>query len=141
LERHPGIRVLALSIYEGKPYVKSMKRAGARGFLSKDVEPDILMQAIRKVMSGGRYYSNDIAVQWMEGELAPDGSGPEDRLTDREREVLGLILRGYKSSEIGQQLFLSTSTVNKHREHIREKLGVHSVVELVQAGMALGICG
>ena len=138
LAGNPHVRVLGLSIYDEKAYVRRMVRAGARGYVLKSVEPDTLMQAIRTVMSGRRFYSNEIALQWIDAELA-DGSGPGDRLTEREREVLRLALTGLKSWEIAEKLFLSTHTINKHREHIREKLGVHGAVELVQAGRALGI--
>jgi DNA-binding NarL/FixJ family response regulator len=137
MARHPYARVLGLSSFSDKAFVRRMVQAGARGYLMKDIEPDMLVAAIREVMAGKRFYSNEVALQWMDEGLAGRSPGPLDVLTAREREVCRFILAGLKDREIGQRLFISKRTVDKHRQNIMAKLNVHSTVELVQATVGL----
>jgi DNA-binding NarL/FixJ family response regulator len=137
MARHPHARVLALSSFSDKVSVRRMVQAGARGYILKDVDPDTLVSAIRAVIAGKRYYSNEVALQWMDERLVGTMAGPLDGLTAREREVCRFILSGMKDREISQRLFISKRTVDKHRQNLMAKLGVHSAVELVQATMSV----
>jgi len=137
MARHPRARVLCLSMYDERSYVRRMVQAGARGYVLKNIAPDTLVQAIRTVMAGKRFYSNEIAIQWMDQGVVPESSRPQPRLTSREKEVLKGILSGLRDREIAQRLYISVRTVDKHRENIRLKLGARNAVELVQAGMGI----
>ena len=137
LTAKPFIRVLALSIYENRSHVRRMKQAGARGYLLKSTGPETLVSAIRAVLNGKPYYSNEIYAHWVGADFSTEGHG--DPLTEREREVLKLIAQGYRESEIAQQMYISPGTVGKHREHIRMKVHAHNTAELVLAAQRLGL--
>ena len=138
LEERPETKVLALSNYEDRGYVLRMKEAGARGYLLKNAGTDTLLLAMRTVLSGRPYYSSEVAVSLMDMRLqGPPGAA---RLTEREQEVLGLILKGWKNREIADRWFIDKRTVDKHRQNLMAKIGVRSAVELVQWAWAAGLC-
>lgn len=139
LGRHPGTCVLGLSSYADRGNVERMVRAGALGYLLKNVEPDTLVTAIRSVLAGRPFYSNEIALKWMKGLVLPGTVGPLERLTAREKEVFGGILSGLRDWEIAGRLYISKRTVDKHRQNLMAKLGARNAVELVQAGQRLGM--
>jgi DNA-binding NarL/FixJ family response regulator len=137
LKRHPGIRVLGLSSYDECTYVEKMLNAGAMGYVLKNVEPDTLLSAIRSVMEGKRFFSNEIGLKLMDPRLNPASPSPLERLTAREKEIFGQILAGFNDREIGARLSVSKRTVDKHRQHIMRKLSVRNAVELAEAGLRL----
>lgn len=137
LRRHPAVRILGLSSYDELTYVEKMLNAGARGYLLKNVEPDTLVSAIRSVMEGKRFFSNEIGLKLMDPRLNPSSPSPLERLTAREKEILGQILAGFTDREIGARLSVSKRTVDKHRQHIMRKLAVRNAVELAEAGLRL----
>jgi len=137
LRRHPKACILGLSSYDERSYAERMIQAGARGYVLKNVEPDTLLSAIRTVMNGKRFYSNEIALKWMEA--GPRTQALLDRLTAREREVFGRILAGLSDRAIAQQMYRSKRTIDKHRQNLMAKLGAHNVVELVQAAWTMGM--
>jgi DNA-binding NarL/FixJ family response regulator len=141
LKRHPSLCVLGLSAYEERSYVERMVQAGARGYLLKNVEPDTLVTAIRSVLAGKPFYSNEIALKWMDARMRPQGLGPFERLTAREREVFSLVMAGLRDWEIAGRMFVSKRTVDKHRQNLMAKLGARNAVELVQAGVRMGMMG
>lgn len=138
LQMKPKACILALSVYGDRSSVRQMVQAGARGYMLKNVEPDVLVFAFRTVMGGTRYYSNEVALSFMGGGLAGQEAGPLDQLTTREKEVFRQILAGLPDREIAQRLFVSKRTVDKHRQNLMRKLGVHNAVELVQAAGMMG---
>ena len=138
---YPQACVLGLSTFENKAYVERMVRAGARGYLLKNVDPDTLLFAIRTVMSGRRYYSNEIALQWLDPRLAPKAPGRMDELTDKEREVFREIVEGLSNRQIADKLCLSKRTVDTHRQNLMAKLGTHSAVELMRVAASMGMMG
>lgn len=139
LQRHPGACILGLSSYDIRSYVERMVEAGARGYVLKNIEPDTLVMAIRTVLSGRPYYSNEVALHWMTARMFPRVVGPLERLTAREREVFQHILDGLRDREIADRMFLSKRTVDKHRQNLMVKLGVRNGVELVQVAARWGI--
>ena len=139
LQLRPKAYILGLSVYEDRACVERMIQVGARGYLLKNVEPDMLVFALRTVMAGKRYYSNEIALRWMDARLAGREPGPLDGLTAREKEVFRQILAGLPDREIAQRLFVSKRTVDKHRQNLMAKLGAHNAVELVQAAGMMGM--
>jgi DNA-binding NarL/FixJ family response regulator len=141
LQHRPQACVLCLSSYDERSYAEKMIRAGARGYILKNVEPDTLLSAIRTVMNGKRFYSNEIALKWMDSGMSARTLGMLDRLTMREREVFRQILAGLRDREIAERLFLSKRTIDKHRQNLMAKLGAHNAIELVQAAVTMGMMG
>ena len=139
LARRPDARVLALSNYTDRAYVKRMVEAGARGYVAKTIEADALYGAIRTVLSDKPYYSSEVAVQWMGADMFAFGRNVADALTRQEREVIRLVLAGKRDKEIGAKMFLSPRTIEKHRHNAMAKLGAHNAVDLVQAATRLGL--
>jgi len=132
--QQPELPVLMLSMHEESLYAERALRAGARGYVMKQEAPQVLLAAIRKVLSGQVYVSetlSELLLQRMVGGKKPDEM-PMDRLTDRELEVFSMIGAGKSVKEIAEKLFLSVKTVEAHREHIKSKLNLKSSAELLR---------
>ena len=127
----PKTRVIVLSMYNTAEYITHAHRLGAWGYVPKEQAPERLLEAIREVAAGRRYFPNKAAVD----AAALDN----ERLTPREREVLQLIAEGKKSREIAQIMTRSLHTVRNHRARLMKKLGAHSAAELVKAAAELGL--
>jgi two-component system invasion response regulator UvrY len=113
--RKPRVPVVMLSMHRGEEYVTRAFRAGASGYLTKESMMDELVEAVRKVSQGGKYVSPSIAEALVS--LFDTGSDlpPHKLLSDREYEVMNLLVKGKKTREIAQELFLSPNTVNTYR--------------------------
>jgi two-component system, NarL family, response regulator LiaR len=126
-ERVPGARVIALTSFGDDERVFPAVRAGAAGYLLKDVEPAELVRSIRIVHAGQSVVHPAVASRLLD-ELADDGAAtgraPGEALTEREREVLRLIARGQSNKLIARELGVSEKTVKTHVSHILGKLGV-----------------
>ena len=123
----PGTQCLVLSMHDEALYAERALRAGARGYLMKEIAAESLITAIRKVLSGGIFVSDTVATRMMEqvtGGRGRQGTGGVDSLTDRELEVLEMIGAGKATKVIASQMSISTRTVEAHRAHIKEKLGL-----------------
>jgi len=126
----PRLRVLVLSMYPEEQYAVRAIRAGAAGYLTKASAADELIQAIRKICSGGRYISVSIAEKLL-FDLNPDtGKLPHEKLSDREYQILCMIASGKTVSRIAEELNLSVKTVSTYRVRILEKMGMGSNAEL-----------
>ena len=128
----PDLQILVMSMHDESLYADRVLRAGGRGYIRKQEGGDKLIEAMRRVLAG------QIAVsEKMTGKLLEKFSGrktmdsPLEGFTDRELEVFQLIGEGKTMKEIGDELHLSPKTIEVHRSHIREKLGVASAAELV----------
>ena len=131
----PEMPVVMLSMHDESLYAERALRAGARGYIMKQEAPQIMLAAIRKVLSGQVYVSDKMGttlLQRMVGGKKSDGVLPMDRLTDRELEVFRMIGGGNTVKEIAEKLFLSPKTVEAHREHIKEKLNLNTSAELLR---------
>lgn len=136
----PVMRVIVLTMHAGREYVARAMQEGAAGYLLKDSAVQDLVSAVRTVVGGGSYYSP--AVQQQMAEFVRDASrGPQgtQALTDRERDVLRLLVRGLSSKEIGSTLDISARTVETHRANLMRKLGVRSVALLTQLAIREGL--
>jgi two-component system response regulator NreC len=127
-------RVLVLTMQDDPGYARTAMRAGARGYVLKEAEDTELVQAVRTVAAGGTYLDPALGGKV----LAAEDDSPA-RLTDREREVLGLIALGHTNAEMAKLLFLSLRTVETHRANIHRKLGTDSRAELVRHALELGL--
>jgi DNA-binding NarL/FixJ family response regulator len=124
----PKMKLLVLSMHGEHQYAARALKAGASGYLTKDSAADQLLGALRKIAAGGVHISDAAASALMS---SPAGSSHES-LSDREFEVMRLLVEGLGPSEIGERLHLSVKTVSTHKTRILEKLGVGSTAELVR---------
>ena len=134
----PRARVLALSMHRDSVYVREILRAGARGYLLKDMIECDLLTAVRAVAKGDGYLSPAVSEAVL-ADYRKHVTEPLDLLTSREREVLQLIAEGKANKEIAAALNLSIYTVDAHRGRIMDKLNLHSIGELVRFAMRNGM--
>jgi DNA-binding NarL/FixJ family response regulator len=138
------MRVLMLTTFDHDEYVYEAMKAGASGFLLKDVRPEQLAEAVRVVAAGESLLAPAITQRLIEEFVrrAPPGAGPPDELselTERELEVLELIAQGLSNSEIGAALFLTEATVKTHVTHILSKLRLRDRVQAVVCAYESGL--
>jgi DNA-binding NarL/FixJ family response regulator len=132
-DRHPAVRFLALSVSDAPEDVIAMIRAGARGYVTKTISPRDLAAAIRRVNDGDAVFSPRLAGFVLDAYAgaAPDPVDEElDQLTQREREVMRLIARGYSYKEVAARLYISAKTVESHVSAVLRKLQLSSRHEL-----------
>lgn len=139
-----GVRVVVLTTFELDEYVFEAIRAGASGFLVKDIDPDDLRRALRVVARGEALLSPGVTRRLIDKFAStPSGTHPAaDRLavlTDREREVLGLVGKGQSNEEIGRSLFMSPATAKTHVSRTMTKLGVRDRAQLVVVAYETGL--
>lgn len=143
-ERHPGVRVLILSMYDDQEYVVQIIQAGASGYVLKRVVTEDLVRAIHEVHAGESFLYPPIAATLIGDYLRVtkgDSAGRVvgEALTSREREVLKLIADGYSNQEIAEHLGLSRKTVDSHRANAMRKLDLHDVTEVVKYAIRTGL--
>lgn len=132
---HPELPVLVMSMHDEMIYAERVLRAGGRGYVPKEAPSEVLMRAIRRVLDGGVFVSETVTAHFLHGLSGGSGqraSFPIQRLTDRELEVFDMIGNGKSTQEIGTMLAISPRTVDAHRTHIREKLGLADGNELIR---------
>jgi two-component system, NarL family, invasion response regulator UvrY len=124
----PKLRILVLSMHAESQYAARALKAGAAGYLTKDSPAEALLGVLRRVAAGGMHIGDAAAAS-----LLGAGDKPaHDALSDREFEVMRLLVQGLGPTEIGERLHLSVKTVSTHKTHILEKLGLSSTAELVR---------
>jgi DNA-binding NarL/FixJ family response regulator len=130
--RHPRSKMLVVSGFQESLYAERAMRAGAMGYLNKQESNEKLLEAIRAVLDGERYISPELTRRLAAQALGTRGAteDPTSHLTDRELEVFRMIGQGLTSGAIANQLYLSTHTIDTHRENIKRKLGVKTAGEL-----------
>ena len=129
----PQTPVLIISMHDETLYAERVIKAGGRGYIMKQEGPEKIVQAIRKVLGGGISVSERIAAQILDAMSGSKGgtSASGSTLTDREFEVYRLLGQGKEPHEIARTLHLSIKTVDTHRAHIRQKLGLRNATELI----------
>lgn len=125
---HPALKILAISMYDTPDFVQGALRNGANGYVMKDATPTELGFAVESVLSGESYLSPRVSGQLVQS-LRGDRGG-DIPLTDRQREVLVMIARGFSTKEIAFELGLSPKTVEVHRARLMERLGISDVAGL-----------
>lgn len=135
LSEQPKLMILMVSMHDESLYALRALRAGAKGYVMKQQAMDNLLDAVRKVLSGGIYvspqFSERLVFKAIQGSDSDLGS-PVDKLSDRELEVLQLFGHGKSTREVGESLHLSVKTIETHRAHIKEKLGFKDAEEMVK---------
>lgn len=141
-EQVEGTRVIVLTTFDLDDYVYGSLRAGASGFLLKDAGGDQLVEAVRIVAAGDALIAPSVTKRLI-SEFARQPASSEvqglDDLTDREVEVLGLVAKGLSNAEIGEELFVSETTVKTHVSHILSKLQLRDRVQAVVAAYESGL--
>jgi|CXWL01.1.fsa_nt_gi DNA-binding NarL/FixJ family response regulator len=141
LGERPATKVIILTQYENREYIKRAIKIGAHGYLLKSSASAELREAIRTVMRG-QHYLHPLAAEELVGMLTA-GPGAEvddyEALTPRERQVVKLLAEGRTSREIAADLGVSLKTAMTHRAHVMEKLGVHSRAEVIHWAIRKGV--
>jgi DNA-binding NarL/FixJ family response regulator len=139
----PMTRVIILSMSASPEYVLQALRAGASGFLLKNITPTELIQAIRDVARGEASFTPAVARHVIAGFLNQINTETTslDRLTPRQREVLQLVAEGNTSKEIAKKLGISVKTAEMHRSELMKTLDMHDVASLVRYAIRMGVIG
>ena len=128
LVRKPQLPIVVVTMHDEARIVRAALQAGARGYVTKDTDPDTLVQAVRDVAAGRRYVDSRLAQAMA---FAP-AAAPHEKLSPRELQVLQRLAAGQSNSEIARELFLSEKTVSTHKANILAKLELHSTADLVR---------
>jgi len=128
----PELPVLVLSMLPEDQVGKRVLKAGAWGYLNKDVPPEELIQAVRRILAGRRYVSPDLADQFAHDLQGKASLSPHEALSSREFEILLMIGAGRAVGQIAEVLHLSGTTVSTYRARILEKMGMTTTAELIR---------
>jgi two-component system invasion response regulator UvrY len=136
----PRMPVLMISMHSEDVFAIRALRAGASGYIEKSAAPELLLEAVRRVIAGKKYVSAAIGGQLMEHVLGYGAEAlPHDRLSDREFEVFRLLGSGKTVTAIAQELNLSVKTVSTHRTHILSKTGLTTNADIVDYVVSNGL--
>jgi len=144
VEQYPETRIIILSVHSKKTFIMEALKAGARGYVLKDSAGEKLLDAVQVVLKGECYLDSPVAAHIVDEfvhlpERAETDEETPERLTDRERQILRLIVEGMSNKKIADKLCVSPKTVENHRAHIMAKLGRHDVIGLVKYAIASGL--
>ncbi len=135
------IRVVALSACDQAPFPMQALKAGASGYVTKGANAEELGVAIRRAFVGKRYLSADVAQELAVSNLEDEGAAPFDQLSNREMQIMMMVVNCHRVNDISSSLHLSPKTVNSYRYRIFEKLNVRSDVELALLAVRHGMLG
>jgi two-component system response regulator NreC len=142
LSAYPEVKIVALSMHSDRRFVTEMFKAGASGYLLKDCAFEELSRAVNTAVNGQSYISPAIANLVVENfvqQSEPPKSSVFLLLTNREREVLQLLAEGKNTKQIASSCHISVKTVETHRQHIMEKLGINNVAALTKYAIREGL--
>jgi len=141
-EEYPDVKILIFSMHHNKEYIVSSVENGANGYLLKDTSKDELLKAIKAVSEGRKYFPPEIS-EVIINELLAKSSGVQEetrpifeKITPKEKQILGMIVQGFNSREMADKLFLSIRTVDNHRANMMKKVKAKNTADLVK--MAIG---
>jgi DNA-binding NarL/FixJ family response regulator len=141
-KRYPHIKTIILTMHEEKSLVKKMSDLGANGFIFKNVDKEELIKALENVNKGIPYFSVSLRNEAINNDLVDDAGLSHDYkkglLTEREIEIIKLIVEGLSNKEIADKLFISPRTVDTHRTNLMKKLEVNNVAGLVRYAIRNG---
>ncbi|MFN8357956.1 MAG: response regulator transcription factor [Spirosomataceae bacterium] len=141
-QHHPHIKVLLLTMAEDSPTIREAIKAGTNGYVLKKTGKEELEKAIRKVMEGKKYFSEEVIDELAHSpaqDLNDSQVSTIPHLTSREIEILRLIAQEYSSGQIAEKLFISLPTVESHRRSLMQKLNVKSVVGMTKFAVKHGL--
>ncbi|MBD3620118.1 MAG: response regulator [Chromatiales bacterium] len=135
----PNIHVIVLTMHKEGPFPSNLIKAGAKGYITKDCGVEETMAAIETVMKGETYISSDVAQHLAVEMLTSGKDNPLDTLSQRELQIMIMILQGHKVREIADKLNLSAKTVSTYRHRLFEKLKVKNDSEMARLAMKYGL--
>jgi len=139
----PETRVIILSAHSDDGYVEQVLALGVAGYLIKQTSAQVLAAAVREVARGNTFYSPTISRRFLDGGAGrsrQESTGKQlAQLTSREREVLQLVAEGKANKQVADGLNISIKTVEKHRQHLMEKLGIHDTAGLTRYAISSGV--
>ena len=138
LRQHPDIKIIGLSAYNEGPIPQQLLKLGVVGFISKSSSTEEMIYAIRKAVAGQRYLCSDVANHLAFQNLLDDQQSPFAKLSQRETEIVMLILQGKSISEMAEMLAISSKTVNTYRYRLYDKLKIKNDVELTRLAVKFG---
>lgn len=135
-KKYPAIRVLALTMINEQHHIRKMIEVGASGYILKSASKEELISAIQKIHAGSHYFSPEAAQSILQDFVSPELSKKAGdvnvQITDREKDVLRLIVDEYTNQEIANELFISVRTVDAHRRNLLQKIGAKNTAGLVK---------
>lgn len=135
-ESNKSVKIILVTMEISKEYVSASITSGVDGYLPKDVDKEMLLNAIRTVYAGGRFFDEAIMKLVFEDFYSHKRQKKvaklPDELTKRESEILGLVANGKTNKEVAEMLFISIKTVETHKTHILDKLGLKNTTELIK---------
>ena len=141
-KENPAAKILVLTQYEDREYIRRFLKAGVSGYVLKKSAGSDLTATIRAVNRGGLVLDPEVAREAMREQSSGAASGssdPYETLTDREKQVLKLVAEGRSNKEVAELLDISVKTAMSHREHIMQKLDLHSRTELIRFALQKGV--
>ncbi|MDN3679921.1 UvrY/SirA/GacA family response regulator transcription factor [Vibrio tapetis] len=139
LRFNPDVKIIVLTVHTENPFPTKVMQAGASGYLTKGAGPDEMVNAIRMVNSGQRYISPEIAQQMALSQFSSGSDNPFKELSERELQIMMMITKGEKVTDISEQLSLSPKTVNSYRYRLFSKLDISGDVELTHLAIRHGM--
>ena len=141
---YPEVKVLTLTLHKNPALIKTLAEAGASGYILKDIGQEELVRAIKEVAAGNTYFSAGVTESLLGFSSNPifqtsDSFDKINILTKRETEILKLIAEGFSNTKIGEQLFISARTVDKHRTNMMKKLEVNNIAGLIRIAIQSGM--
>lgn len=143
-EKLPLMKVIMLTMFSTRDYIEKLLKAGANGYILKNTGKDELTLGIDTVMRGESFFSKEVTERIMEGLQGKKASSVKTgiiELTEREKQVLVLIVKEMTTQEIADKLFISTNTVETHRKNLISKLNVRNIAGLVKYALQNGLAG
>ena len=141
LDRFPNLKIIALTNFEDVSFIKQIIKNGAMGYLLKNTGKNELIDAVKTVLNGELYLQQNIKELLLKESFgkATTSSFFIPKLTIREKEILGLIIKEYTTEEMANKLFLSAKTIESHRSNLIQKLGVKNSAGLVRVAFEKGL--
>ncbi|MDD2701042.1 MAG: response regulator transcription factor [Sideroxydans sp.] len=133
--QNPEQKILVLSMHNEPQIARRALAAGASGYLTKDSDPEILLAAVRKISAGGRYIDASLAEAMVFDTQDSKQQAPHEQLSERELQILKLLVRGDSVNEIADALIISNKTVSTHKSRLMQKLNLSNNAELVRYGV------
>jgi len=139
LKQNPQTKVLTLTTFNEVSFITRIIKNGASGYLLKNTDKEELIEAIKTVYKGEQFLAKEVKEKLIASSFGKEDSAFIPKLTRREKEVLKLIIDEMTTKEIAQKLFISNATVETHRLHLLNKLGVRNTAGLVKVALQKGL--
>lgn len=139
LQRKSNLKIIAVTMHEDDLFAQRLLKSGAMGYITKGTRVEEILQAIQSVMDGQRYLCSSIAQKLALSHTGEADSSPFESLSERELQVLLMMMDGHSISDISQKLCLSPKTVSTYRTRLYSKLGVQNDIELARLALQYGV--